>query len=377
MESTSGVGPTGRSSSCAPPTRPRPPGHPATSAANSPTSAPAADARLSVIRARAEQAVAGRRGQADVADRHGLLARSWTAVETFYRQQENELDQTMTARQDWEAATQETLRLAAAADTELRRRQPGRRLKPLRSAEPVVTEAEREQLIVTPGELTYDQPEWISALADERRKVQQRLSERQVDNPLHGYDAQPQPVWAMLATTPSSSHPSRRSGQPHRSWNAPPRSKPKPKLAGQRGTRARSPGAHCPALSRLAWLRPRPAQLRPPPPGWLGHDQSSADRSSSTASASAVGLVFAFHPSNAATTRRAATSSGGTPASPAFGGPSTNVPIPGRCSINLSEISVPCTRPDVVRPTPCISVSSRADGNRSPGLSSPRMIRSR
>jgi hypothetical protein len=158
--------------------------------------ASADDASLSVIRARAEQAIARQRGQEEVAARHGLLARSWTAMETFYRHQETELDQTMAARRDWEAATQETRRLAVAADTELRRRQPGRRLKPLRSAEPVVTEAEREQLIVTPGELTYDQPEWISALADERRTVRQRLSERQIDNSLHGYDAQPQPVWA-------------------------------------------------------------------------------------------------------------------------------------------------------------------------------------
>jgi hypothetical protein len=158
--------------------------------------ASADDASLSVIRARAQQAIARQRGQEEVASRHGLLVRSWTAMETFYRQQETELEQTMTARRDWEAATEEPRRLALAADGELRRRQPGRRLEPLRSAEPVVTEADREQLILTPGELTYDAPEWISALADERRSVQQRLNERQVDNPLHDYDAQPRPEWA-------------------------------------------------------------------------------------------------------------------------------------------------------------------------------------
>jgi AAA domain len=158
--------------------------------------ASADDASLRVIRARAEEAIAGQRGQADVAGRHGLLARSWTAMATFYRQQETELEQTMAVRRDWEAATAETRSLAVAADTELRRRQPGRRLDPLRSAEPVVTEADREQLALVPGEVTYETPEWVSALADERRAVQQRLSEREAGDSLPGYVAELRPVWA-------------------------------------------------------------------------------------------------------------------------------------------------------------------------------------
>jgi hypothetical protein len=117
-------------------------------------------------------------------------------MQTFYRQQETELAKTTAARQAWEAATEETRRLATAADTELRRRQPDRRLKPLRSAEPVVTEADREQLIIEPGQPSYDPPDWITGLPEERRAVQQRLTERQAADPSSGLQSPPRPVWA-------------------------------------------------------------------------------------------------------------------------------------------------------------------------------------
>ena len=44
----------------------------------------------------------------------------------------------MAARQDWKQATGQSRRLALAADAELRRRHPGRKIEPLRSAEPGV-----------------------------------------------------------------------------------------------------------------------------------------------------------------------------------------------------------------------------------------------
>src|SRR6267142_3179721 len=42
----------------------------------------------------------------------------------------------MAARQQWEHATERSRRLAIAADAELRRRHPRRKIEPLRSAEP-------------------------------------------------------------------------------------------------------------------------------------------------------------------------------------------------------------------------------------------------
>src|SRR6185437_9569020 len=48
-------------------------------------------ANLAAIRAQAEERIASERGQHDRASRHHLLARSWAAMETFYRAQETEL----------------------------------------------------------------------------------------------------------------------------------------------------------------------------------------------------------------------------------------------------------------------------------------------
>ncbi len=109
------------------------------------------DADLAVIRARAEERVARERGHEEVATRHGVLARSYAAMESFYREQESELEQTMEVRRAWERATEPARRLAIAADSELRRRHPGQRFEPLRSAEPMVTDEQREQLVLSHG----------------------------------------------------------------------------------------------------------------------------------------------------------------------------------------------------------------------------------
>jgi hypothetical protein len=53
----------------------------------------------------------------------------------------------MAGRQEWEQATAGSRLLAIAADAELRRRYPGQRLEPLRSAEPAhASDIEREHL---------------------------------------------------------------------------------------------------------------------------------------------------------------------------------------------------------------------------------------
>jgi len=161
----------------------------------------AGDAGLAAIRARAEEHIARERGQAERAGRHGALARSWTAMEAFYRDQETELEQTMEARRDWERATEHSRRLAVAADSELRRRHPAQRFEPLRSAEPVVTDEERDQLVLAPGAETYQAPEWITRLAAERRAVREKLDERKgVRVPSEDPDCQDEgeawPAWA-------------------------------------------------------------------------------------------------------------------------------------------------------------------------------------
>ena len=136
------------------------------------------DADLAVIRAQAEERVARERGHEEVATRHGVLARSYAAMESFYREQESELEQTMEVRRAWERATEPARRLAIAADSELRRRHPGQRFEPLRSAEPMVTDEQREQLVLSQGAVSYRTPEWITQLAAERRAVRERLDER-------------------------------------------------------------------------------------------------------------------------------------------------------------------------------------------------------
>jgi hypothetical protein len=57
----------------------------------------------------------------------------------------------MTRRQEWEQATARSRQLAIAADAELRRRHPGQKIEPLRSAEPApVSDAERQHLNMIP-----------------------------------------------------------------------------------------------------------------------------------------------------------------------------------------------------------------------------------
>jgi len=135
------------------------------------------DASLAAVRAEAEERVARQRGQDEVAARHSALAHSYAAMQLFYRAHEMELELTMEARRDWEHATEESRRLAIAADAELRRRHPGQHLDPLRSAEPVVTDEQREQLVLIPGAETYQTPDWITELAAERCAVRERFHE--------------------------------------------------------------------------------------------------------------------------------------------------------------------------------------------------------
>jgi hypothetical protein len=72
----------------------------------------------------------------DVAGRHEALAGMWRAMEAKATRVADLLAETQETRQQWEALTEPTRRVAIAADLELRRRHPGVVLEPLRSAEP-------------------------------------------------------------------------------------------------------------------------------------------------------------------------------------------------------------------------------------------------
>jgi hypothetical protein len=95
------------------------------------------DAALAAIRADAETAAARKAGEYDRAARHEHLAASYRALRDHYQHREQDLTRDMAARHEWEYATERSRRLAIAADAELRRRYPGQKIEPLRSAEPV------------------------------------------------------------------------------------------------------------------------------------------------------------------------------------------------------------------------------------------------
>jgi len=109
------------------------------------------DAALGVIRADAEAEASRKTSDHDRAARHEHLAASYRALRDDYQQQEQALAQAMADRQEWEQATARSRYLAIAADAELRRRYPDRKIEPLRSAEPVpVSRAGREHQDLVP-----------------------------------------------------------------------------------------------------------------------------------------------------------------------------------------------------------------------------------
>jgi conjugative relaxase-like TrwC/TraI family protein len=94
------------------------------------------DADLGAIRANAEADAARKVGDHDRAARHEHLAASYRALRGFYQQREQAFAQAMAGRREWEHATARSRLLAIAADAELRRRHPDRKIEPLRPAEP-------------------------------------------------------------------------------------------------------------------------------------------------------------------------------------------------------------------------------------------------
>jgi hypothetical protein len=140
----------------------------------------ATEARLAAIRAAAEARAARRQGRHETASREESLAASYSAMHDAYRQREAVFAAVMADRQQWEQATRQQRQLAVAADTELRRRNPGQQYPPLRSAEPEPTNQEqRYEVTLAPGQDIPQLGQWITDLAAQHRAFAKKLAGRQ------------------------------------------------------------------------------------------------------------------------------------------------------------------------------------------------------
>jgi hypothetical protein len=106
------------------------------------------------------------------------MAASVEALQQAYRRIEASLAEAMEDRRAWEQTTAGPRRLAVAADSELRRRNPDKPIEPLRSAEP---RAPEDDEITRPqdGAKPAEPPEWVTEVAEQRRVFQEKLAERQ------------------------------------------------------------------------------------------------------------------------------------------------------------------------------------------------------
>jgi hypothetical protein len=161
---------------------------------------------LAALRTSAEAKAADSRGQHDTAARQRELADSYWALREIYRQRETVFAAVMADRADWDSATRAQRRLAVAADAELRRRHPEQRFTPLRSAEPPSpTQAERDELTLTPGQQIPETVQWIKDLAAGHHAFADTLAERQSltvpsQDPGYGDLGQAFPPWPGPAT---------------------------------------------------------------------------------------------------------------------------------------------------------------------------------
>jgi hypothetical protein len=120
--------------------------------------------RLKAVRAEAEARAAT--DQAAAARHTGISAKA-RALEAQHREHVVILAEVMDDRRLWDKLTEGPRRLAVQADSELRRRHPDRKLRPLESAEPTA-----------PDEPTVE-PGWLADLNEQRRVFRQELETRQ------------------------------------------------------------------------------------------------------------------------------------------------------------------------------------------------------
>jgi len=120
--------------------------------------------RLQAVRAEAESRTAK---DQRVAARQADIAGQARALENRYREHESILSEAMEDRRVWDKLTAGPRSLAVQADSEIRRRYPQQKIKPLESAEPRVPEA------------GVRQPGWLAELAEQRRAFREELEARQ------------------------------------------------------------------------------------------------------------------------------------------------------------------------------------------------------
>ena len=136
------------------------------------------DAALGAIRADAEAQAARKTGDHDRAARHEHLAASYRAMRDHYQQQGQALAQAMADRQEWEHATARSRHLAIAADAELRRRHPDRKIESLRSARPgPVNDSERELMQQAREDEPIEAVTSIRELAAQHQAFRARIGE--------------------------------------------------------------------------------------------------------------------------------------------------------------------------------------------------------
>jgi hypothetical protein len=170
----------------------------------------AREAEFTRARAAAEARAAEARGDHERAELQKTLARSSQALRGWYENRAAELEQADDDYREWEHATEGARALAVAADAELRRREPGLGLAPLKSAEAApVTDAERAELHSPRAAAPQSghepdrsgSPGWVRQMAQGRPAFLEQLAERQsirVPDPDPDYGDHG-PAWPALA----------------------------------------------------------------------------------------------------------------------------------------------------------------------------------
>jgi len=135
----------------------------------------AENARHQAIRSAVEARTAD---DPETAGRHANMVDSACALQQVCRRIEVTLEAAMEDRRAWDQLTAGPRRLAVAADSELRRRNPDKPIDPLRSAEPCVPE--HDEITKPPDAASSPEPPaWVTKLAEQRRTFQEKLEARQ------------------------------------------------------------------------------------------------------------------------------------------------------------------------------------------------------
>src|SRR5258708_15827313 len=120
--------------------------------------------RLRAVRAQAEAQAAADQA---ISARQASIAEKARALEARYREHEAVLDEVMQDRRLWDKLTRGSRQLAVQADSEIRRRYPRQKIKPLASSEPQVP----DQPLAA--------PDWLAELDEQRRAFREELQARQ------------------------------------------------------------------------------------------------------------------------------------------------------------------------------------------------------